>query len=514
MMTTPGASRRARFPFLEVSGLVMILAATLLLVVQLSSFSAARQRMPGGLVMAGVPVSGLSREEAQAYVEQVYGTPITVMYGDQEIRLDPAEVGLRVNSEAMLSRADELRTEGTFWSGFWDYLWRRPQGEINVDLQVEYSEELLRAWLADVAARYDRPPQPARPVLETLSFEPGQPGYTLDQEASFELIDAALRRPVNRTVSLVIEESEAPQPTLETLQTLLVQYLTSEEFEGVASIYVIDLQNGDEMDLEVDLRQGNPIYLDCDVAYASTSTMKIPIMVEYFRYLDWIPAGNQYEILMGTMTLSSNLHANLMMREIGGGDIQRGVEIVRNSMQYLGLKNTFIVAPYDEEDPPEYFSTPAREAARAGTCVNTRPDPYMQTTSDDLAMLLDMIYQCAEFGGGGLIAAYPDEITPTECQMMLDVMAQNDEGVLIMAGVPPETKVSHKHGWTYDTHADAGVVFTPGGDYVLTMFLWEDVDWLDILVSFPLMEDISAITFNYFNPDLINVPRRGLGIED
>jgi beta-lactamase class A len=513
MMTTSRASRRVNVPVLEIAGLLMILASILILVGQLSRFSTARQRMPNGLKLAEVSVGGLSRAEAQARIEQVYGAPISVTYLDQEIRLSPSEVGLRVNSEAMLSQADELRTEGTFWSGFWNFLWGRQEEPINVDLQVEYSEELLRAWLADVAARYDTPPTPAQPVLETISFTPGQAGVTLNQEESLALLDAALRRPTDRNVALVVETNDAPSPSLDTLNTMLVQYLASEEFDGVASIYVIDLQTGDEMDLEADFRQGTPQYLNCDVAYASTSTMKIPIMVEYFRYLDWVPAGNEYDLLIGTMTLSSNLHANLLMREIGLGDTYRGTEIVRNSMQRLGLENTFIVGPYDEEEDPEYFSTPAREAARAGTCVDTYADLYMQTTSDDLASLLNMIYECAEFGGGGLIAAYPDEITQSECQMMLDIMSKNDEGVLIMAGVPTDVEVAHKHGWTTDTHADAGIVFSPGGDYVLTMFLWADVDWLNVLTSFPLMEGISAATFNYFNPDMVSVPRRGFGFE-
>src|SRR5688500_1331653 len=124
MSMMPAAQRRARLPILEMMGIGMILLSTILMVTQLSRFSVERRQMPPSLVMAGVPVSGLDRVEAQTYVEQVYGAPVIVMYRDQEIRLDPTQVGFRVNSEAMLSRADELRTEGTFWSGFWDFIWK------------------------------------------------------------------------------------------------------------------------------------------------------------------------------------------------------------------------------------------------------------------------------------------------------------------------------------------------------------------------------------------------------
>src|SRR5574341_2242985 len=208
MIKSPG-NRTSGIPALEIAGLGMILVATILLVTQLASFSSLRRQMPPGLVMASVPVSGLTRAEAQAYVEQVYGRPISVYYQDQEIRLNPDQVGFRINAEAMFARAGEVRTENTFWSVFWDYLRLGSQSASNVDLVAEYSPELLRAWVADVAARYDRPPLPAQPVLDTLSYAPGEPGYTLDQEAAIAQLDEALRRPTDRTVNLIIEEQSA-----------------------------------------------------------------------------------------------------------------------------------------------------------------------------------------------------------------------------------------------------------------------------------------------------------------
>lgn len=513
-MITGQISPRTRFPILEVSGLGLILVAMVLLVLQLGQFSFARRQMPPGLVVGGVPVGGLTREESRAYIEKIYGSPITVMYLDQEIRLNPNQIGFVVNTDTLLARADEIRTEGAFWSGFWDYVWIRSENETMVELSAQYSSEALRGWLADIAARYDRPPQPAQPVLATMSFQAGQPGYVLNLDESVKAIDQALRRPTNRTVSLVVDQKVNQSADLATLKGLMVDYLVSKQFDGVASVYVIDLHSGDEMDLEVDLRGGNPSYLNCDVAYASTSTMKIPIMIEFFRHLDWLPTegSDEYKILMNTMTKSSNPDANFMMQDIGFGNPFVGARTVSDSMKYLGLKNTFIAAPYDDTSPPEYFSTPAREAARNGTCVNTRPDEYMQTTVDDLAMALDMIYQCAEYGGGGLLAAYPGDITQEECKMMISVMEQNEAGIL-MAGLPKEIAVAHKHGWVTDTHGDTGIVFTPGGDYVFAAFLWADVDWLQSQVSFPIIRDLSSATFNYFNPDKIAEPRRGFASE-
>jgi hypothetical protein len=58
--------------------------------------------------------------------------------------------------------------------------------------------------------------------------------------------------------------------------------------------------------------------------------------------------------------------------------------------------------------------------------------------------------------------------------------------------------VAHKHGWVGDSHGDAGIVFTPGGDYVLCIYLYY-TDWLEWEVSSPLMARISEATYKYFN---------------
>ncbi len=506
------AQRRTQFPVLEIAGIGMLLAATFLLMQQLSQFTAERQRMPASLVMADVPVSGLDRANAQAMIERVYGEPIVVRYHDQELHLDPASVDFRVDSEAMLAQASERATEGTFWSGFWDYMWLRPEAETRVPLVAQHTDELLRAWLLDVARRYDSPPRPAQPVLETLSFANGQPGYTLDVDKSMEVVREALYRPTNREAMLVINEVDASRPGLDTLEALLVQYVQATGLQGVVSAYVIDLQTGKEMELNVDFREGTPTYLSCQIPYASTSTMKIAIMMDFYRYLDWepTPGSDDYKNLIETMTLSGNVSANAMLYKIGYEDFNAGADHVTEMLRALGIENTFVTARFDEEAPPRFVSTPALEAVWAGECVDTRPDEYMQTTVKDLALMLDLIYQCAEFGGGGLLAAFPDEITQSECKTMLDLLSQNDKGVLVMAGVPDSVEVAHKHGWTFDTHGDAAIVFSPGGDYVMIAFLWADTSWLPSPISFPIIQGLSEAVFNYFNPGLVNVPRRGL----
>jgi beta-lactamase class A len=159
----------------------------------------------------------------------------------------------------------------------------------------------------------------------------------------------------------------------------------------------------------------------------------------------------------------------------------------------LGLVNTFMVAPYDE-----VTSLTVVTLANSRTDITTTPDPYRQTTSLDIGLLLEMIYQCSH-GGGALMVAYPGSFTVEECNQMVEWMSMNRIDSLIEAGVPVGTRVAHKQGFTSDTHADAAIVFSPGGDFVLVVYLYRP-QWLEWEESAPLITDIATVTYNYFNP--------------
>jgi beta-lactamase class A len=167
-------------------------------------------------------------------------------------------------------------------------------------------------------------------------------------------------------------------------------------------------------------------------------------------------------------------------------------------MRRLGLENTFISVPYEEQPKPGNITHQTPANSREDIIAD--PDPAMQTPAEDMGTLLSMIYQCAENGGGALIAAYDGAVTQEECQQILDFMKLNHIGSLIEEGVPDEVAVAHKHGWIGDTHGDAGIVFSPSGDYILVTYMFKP-EWLEWEISSPLLAGISRATYNFFNFD-------------
>jgi len=474
--------RRSNTAALEWVAIIGAVASIGLLVFNIVSYSSVRERMPAGMIIAGVPVGGLTPADAQAELARVYSTPIELHYREAVFTLDPAQISFRLDTEVMLARADTYRTESSFWGGFWDYLWQQPGKVVEVNLTAEYSQEQLRDYLKDIAARYDSPPAPGQGDSVALTFGAGQPGYSLDIDSSAAVIDLALRQPTNRRAALTLIEDTAARPTLTQLEQVIGDYLKFREFNGVASIVVIDMNSGQEL------------RINSDIAFTGMSVMKIPIVIQTYWLWDTEPPQETLGEIAEAVLESSNFNANLLLTDLGEGSALRGAQLLTEHMKQLGLQNTFMAKAFDQDTPVQPILTPANQRAD----FNTQPDPYIQTTVSDIASLLVMLHECASTGGGPLAVVFPGKITQSECQIILSFLAQNQTGVQIDGGVPEGIKVAHKEGLSDNAYGDAAIIFSPAGDYVIVEYIWTP-EYLNWEYGAPLMADISRAVYNYFN---------------
>jgi len=474
-----------------------LLAALILAILQLVKFSRERAAFPPGQKIAGIPVGGLDRQQAAELLLEAYSIPIEIYYNQSAIQLDPSVMDFQLDLESMLAAADLQRTQKNFWEEYWDYLWNRPTNPGEIPLRATFSEERLRTFLqTEIAQRYDQPPLPAMPVVGTVNFQPGQSGTSLDIDGSVLLIENALRSLTQRRVTLPLQRTDPGRLAFHNLQVLLQQAIDLSEFDGLVGIYLLDLQTAQEIHFA--RRQGENLPVQPDIAFTASSIIKIPIMVSAFRRMA-ADADPETLKLMGDMIdLSGNEAADWLMDRVI--DATRGPLVVTEDMEAVGLENTFMAGYFTAGSPLlAIIETPANRRLD----VNTDPDPYSQTTPSDIGMLLEDIYQCAQTGGGALVAAFPGEIEQAECQIMIDYLKLNKLGSLIEAGVPDGTQVAHKHGWVstngiINTIGDAGIVFTPGGNYVLVVFLNHPNQLIWDPAS-KLTSELSRAVYNYYN---------------
>lgn len=455
---------------------------TIAFVIQLSRYSAQRSRLPLGLTIGDIEVGGLTPEQASERVMVAFAAPVDLLYQGERIALNPAEIGFRLDREALLAVVEMARESTDWWQGFRDYLSGRPATPLALQPELSYSREQLIAVLQRIAQTYDRGPQAPQVEPDTLRFLPGESGRQLDISASLPRIEAALRSGVNRRVELVVRESPLPDTSLEALRPWLQSRLSG--FDGVVGLYVLDLDTGREL------------AYNSDVAFSGMGVLRLPILVAAYAQLEAPLDLATRQLISETLASDNNgaSAANTLLALIGNGDGVAGAGQVTALMHTLGLVNTFIALPYDATpEQPVTLTTPANSRAQ----VTTQADPARQTTPADIGQLLQMIYQCAR-NGGALLAALPDRLTPAECRELLEALSAVRSGNLLETGLPPEARLAHRPAWSTDTHADAGVIFSAGGDYVVAVFVWRP-EYLDWAVSAPLIADLNKAVYNYFN---------------
>ncbi|MCS6871864.1 MAG: serine hydrolase [Anaerolineae bacterium] len=284
-------------------------------------------------------------------------------------------------------------------------------------------------------------------------------------------------------------------PALGALAESIYSLLLSRNFAPFsnkqASVFLMDLQTGESVNI-------NP-----NVAYSGVSLIKVPLLVAFFRKTSLAPTAQQARLLAEMIICSENLSSNALLKIIGEGDEYRGALYVTETMQRFGLKNTFlansfftgaaVIGPTPTPQPFVPVPIPADQSY-------TNPDPSNQTTPEDLGWLLASLYYCARDGSGALIAAFPQEITDVECRRMIRVLRANRINGLLEMGLPTDALLARKHGWAAETHGDMAIIFTPRGDFVLTVLMYNR-RWLEFEESSALMAEIARLSYNAFNPD-------------
>ena len=473
-----------------------IFLAVLATGVELVSYSRIRSIFPPGMIIGGLPVGGLDQQQAADRLQQAYSLPVELHYGDAVIQVKPAVLGFELDVESMMAAADVDRINAPFWSAFWDYLWLRTPAAQEIPLRYSISEDRLRSYLnTEVVARYDHPALAGLPLAGSTNFQTGQAGTLLDVDRAVTLIEDALKSPTARVVNLSYNRVSPPRPSLQNLQILLEQIINLAQVSDEAEVYMLDLQTNQELHFAL---QGTNIIAP-DITFTAASTIKIPIMVSIFRRIpDPVPQGIA-SLLSSMIEASQNEPADQLMQQVINKDT--GPLEVTKDMESLGFKNTFLAGYFAPGSPLlKKITTPGNSR----TDVQTGPDPYNQTSPAEMGMLLDDIYQCADMGGGALVAVFPGEYSQDKCQQMITYLVGNHLPMLITAGLPGGTQIAHKHGWITEsdgllhTIGDAAIVYTPGGNFILSIYLHNKTQLLFDPAN-TLIADLSRAVYNYFN---------------
>ncbi len=494
-----GVRKRATLSYLRLPAFLLTLIAAAGLGRLYIRFDQSWTPVPPGLIAAGIPVGGLDLAQARERLAQAYLAPVSLHYGEAAISANPASLGCQIDLDGMFAGVERQRRQDTYWDDFKRFLLNNPEPPPQqIPLMYSCPEEGIRNLLKEIAARYDHPPAAAYPRAGTTGYIPGVAGTVLDIDGSIPLIQEALISLTNRQVTLPLVSADPPRPAIQNLEIQLRQILKVDGYDGLIGLSLTDLQTGQDIHF---VSQGSKLMAaEPDAPFTASSTIKIPIMISVFRRLGPNPDPLVITRLKEMIGKSDNTATDWLMQNVI--DELRGPLLVTEDVKALGLQNTFLAGYFHPGSPLlQSFQTPANQRIDLEFSL----DPYSQTTPSDIATLLVDIYQCAKNGGGALATVFPGEISQEECQQMVEFLKMDHLPDLISGGVPEGTPVSHKHGWVSDAASgvvkdmgDAAIVHTPGGDYVLAIFLYHP-NQLVWIPTDQMVEELSRAAYNFFN---------------
>ncbi len=452
---------------------------------------------PAGSTIAGIPVGGLDEAAARRRVQDAYDQPVELAYRDSRIQSSPQALGFRLDLDGMLAQAGQ-GSQRSWQERFWANLWNQPgPGPVDVPLQSGFSPDQAQTFLEqEIAPRYDNPPQEPLPRGDTQII-PGRPGWTLDVQASLPGIESAVKSLRERQVELAVTERPNLPVSNENLEALLKHLVRQDGFDGLVDLAMTNLQTGRRINFAL----WNGEEVDPEIAFTGASTIKIPITLSVLRRTDEPTPEQTLDWLERMMDYSDNGAADALMSSYLAE--ARGPLVLTEDLRDLGLKDTFLGGYfYDGAPLLQKYDTPANQRSD----INLQPDIYNQTTPDEMDNLLAWIDLCAKQDSGPIIEKFNGDVSQGECQLILDYMAKNRHGMLIEAGLPETVQLAHKHGWVEEadgllhTMSDASVVYTPGGDFTLSIYLYR-TEQLDFDAQNVLVARLAQAVYNSFNVD-------------
>jgi beta-lactamase class A len=435
--------------------------------------------------VAGVDVSGLDYAAARAQLEEELAPlmrPLDIRAGDSQLTLRAEDIDLELSIDGMLAAA--TRGDG-----------------VRVPLQLSYDTALLRERIESLAAEVRVPP-----VIDVISDTETvsrsfvlRGGADLDIADAAELIDERLRAPgAPRRITLELTAAGGDaRPTPADLQAQLEAM--ADDWPGIAGVYVYDLASEQEIGA-----------INERTVFNAASTIKTAIMLNAFINLDSFSKA-QEEALRKMIVDSDNLAANALLSWAAGQPGTEGAIVGANQMSdmlsELGLENTYQYAPYESADYIRLYNLKIRAGpARAGEAPFTDTGRYLRTTPYEMAQVYRLIEECSR-DEGVLLDEFGATLSAERCGEMIAWLEQNGDATRMMAGMPEGTIAAHKSGWIFDMQADAGIVRSSGGDYIVAIYIYRELPAAGTAIPDRIMTatiaGFSRLVYSYYNPEVV-----------
>jgi beta-lactamase class A len=239
---------------------------------------------------------------------------------------------------------------------------------------------------------------------------------------------------------------------------------------------------------------GAGIWINADSVFHAASTMKVPVMIEYFRAIDAGRIRRDQTLLLGTefksivdgspYTLDAGVDSDSSVFVRVGQQVPLRWLVERMIVRSSNLATNTLIEVLDAK---KVDATAKSLGARTMKVLRGVEDGKAfqqglnnQTSARDLAALLTAI----ESGQAASRASTRE---------MIDILAAQEFNDEIPAGLPPGTRVAHKTGWITGVTHDAAIVYPPGRKPYVLVVLTKGIP--ERPVAQKLIADISRLVW-------------------
>ncbi len=216
-MTTIASSPASTPRLILPRALLSLFGGVLLAALAIASFALGYQyryygRIYPGVSVAGIPLAGLTPDQAAAYLWETITYPdqgrIVFQDGNTVWVATPAELGMVLDANASVQAAYQLGREGGLLRRFTAQFAATYMG-VDLPPQFVYDENAAQAYLRNLAETIDRPVIEAAIGVNGIEVQmnPGQVGRSLNVEATLTALRDQLQTLTDGVVPLVVEET-------------------------------------------------------------------------------------------------------------------------------------------------------------------------------------------------------------------------------------------------------------------------------------------------------------------
>jgi beta-lactamase class A len=242
------------------------------------------------------------------------------------------------------------------------------------------------------------------------------------------------------------------------------------------------------------LRSGELVAITADSSFHAASTMKVPVMIEFFRQVEREGLGERQPVLLINQFASIVDGSPFSVAAVDDSDSTMYLKVGQR-VPARELVERMIVRSSNLATNAVIELVGARNADATAHALGARNIRVLRGVEDGKAFQRGLNNTTTARDLGVLLEAIEKRSAASSrsCAAMLDILSRQEFNTAIPAGLPPGTRVAHKTGQITGVLHDAAIVYLPNTSPYVLVVLTRNIP--NDRVARTLIADLSRVVY-------------------